>query len=88
MWFQAQHNRSTVDCIAILNETLHHRRLAGSGTFVIAVDVRKAYDSVDPTQVCAYLRERGANNTLVDMLHIMFRQAAGRMKIAQTHTPF
>lgn len=81
-------NRSTADCVAILNEVLFHRRATGGTTFAVAVDVRKAYDSVDPAQVCSYLRERGANSTLVDMLHIMFSQAAGRMKVGQTYTPF
>ena len=51
-----------------LRELIKHRRRNGHGTYVLYVDFKKAYDSVDPRALMAVLRRMGVAENLIQLL--------------------
>jgi hypothetical protein len=67
--------------ILTLLETVRNRRRAGSDTYVVFVDFRKAYDSVHLDTLWRMLLHMGVPGTLVNLLRQWGRQRWTRVKV-------
>ena len=87
--FGFRRNRSTTDCIFILNTLVEKSLNTGKPLYVCYVDLKKAFDNVDHLLLWVKLAKIGVSNKLLSVLQSMYRNAASCIKLSSnTATEF
>ena len=79
---QSHNNRSTTDCIFILNTLVEKSLNTGKPLYVCYVDLRKAFDNVDHLLLWVKLAKIGVSNKLLSVLQSMYRNTASCIKLS------